>query len=451
MTSPDSPPAHPESWRARLGRLAIRGTLFALAGRGAGEALRFASNLITTRLLMPEAFGLMLVVNATIQGARMMSDLGIRGSIVSHPRGGERAFLDTAWTTQALRGGGIFIALLIGADWIAGLEGHPEAAPLIRVSALCALIEGFASTAGFFLTRQVRPGRAIATELLGRCAGIVATIGWALASPSVWALVFGAIVASVAQVALSHRMISGYRDRFAWEPEAVRAIRRLGRWVLIASAMTYVLQRADALVLATMMSKAALGVYAIAIGLPQAVTELITMIAGNVLFPVFARIRNLELAEQRKEIARYRLAVLGAALPIVWLLAIAGPELIRGLYDDRYHEAGWMLQLLAISSIPTIVSLSAERVLMARGDSFSHLVLQASQAALLLAGLWAGSRLWEGPRGVILGMIAGRCAGYVPLALLVRARGLWLPAVDAAAFATSAVVLWAAFAWRGAP
>jgi O-antigen/teichoic acid export membrane protein len=440
-----------EGRRSDLARLAMRGGVFTLAGRGASELLRFGSNLLMTRLLAPEAFGSMLVVHALVQGARMLSDLGIRGSIVSHPRGAERLFLDTAWTAQALRGAGIFVALLVGADWLARLESHPEAATLIRVVAVCTLIEGLTSTSTFFLVRQVRPGRAVARDLAARAIGIAVAICWALAAPSVWALVAGAIATSVAQAALSHRMIAGYRDRFRWDKDAAEAIKRFGRWVFVATAMTYLLHRSDTLVLATMMSKTELGVYAIAIGLPQAVIEVVQMIAGNVLFPVYARLRHLDLGAQRQAVQGYRIALLAVALPVLWVLAIAGPEVIRALYDSRYAEAGWMLQLFAIATIPAIVSVSAERVLMASGDSRSHFLLQASQAALLLGGIWIGSVVWGGPRGVLLGLIAGRAAGYGPLAVLLGARGFWLPKLDLLAFAASGLALLAGFAWRGSP
>ena len=44
--------------------------------------VRLAANLVMTRLLFPEAFGLMLIVNLVFTGLSMMSDLGIRIAII---------------------------------------------------------------------------------------------------------------------------------------------------------------------------------------------------------------------------------------------------------------------------------------------------------------------------------------------------------------------------------
>src|SRR4051812_6290963 len=78
----------------RAGRSAV----WAMLGFGGGQALRFAGNLVLTRLLMPEAFGLMVLVNTFLMGLALFSDIGVGTSVIQNKRGDERAFLDTAWT-----------------------------------------------------------------------------------------------------------------------------------------------------------------------------------------------------------------------------------------------------------------------------------------------------------------------------------------------------------------
>jgi O-antigen/teichoic acid export membrane protein len=436
---------------ALLAKLALRGSAFALAGRGANEALRFGSNLLLTRLLFPEAFGLMAVVNSIAAGARMTTDLGVRGSVVQSPRGDDPVFLNTAWTIQILRGFAIAAALLLGAGTLAAAFDKPEAAPLIRVVAFCAAIEGFTSTAALSLMRKVRVGRQTLRDFLSKAIATAVMVTWALVSPSVWALAAGTVAAAVSQLALSHRLIPGYRNALAYERPAARSIVRFGRWVLFATLMTFLLHQGDRLVLGGLMDANALGVYAIAIGLTQSLPEVLQGLSMNILFPVYARLRTLEIAEQRREMERYRFVVLAVALPCLWLLALAGPTLVHALYDARYSEAGWMVQLLATSLVATFVSVSAERALLARGDSFSHMLLQAGQASLVLAGMAAGHFVWGDARGVLIGLVLGRWLGYLPLAILLHRIQLWIPRLDALAFGATLLVLGAGFAWIGFP
>ena len=57
--------------------------------------MRLISNLILTRLLVPELFGLMALVNTFIQGLFLFSDVGIATSIIRSPRGDDPVFLNT--------------------------------------------------------------------------------------------------------------------------------------------------------------------------------------------------------------------------------------------------------------------------------------------------------------------------------------------------------------------
>ena len=110
-----------------------------------------------------------------------------------------------------------------------------------------------------------------------------------------------------------------------------------------------------------------------------------------------------------------------------------------------------MTQILAVGMVSVVISTSAERILLARGDSRSHMFLQAAQAILLLLGMAVGHILMGGARGVIIGASLGRLAGYFPLALAIGLKGLWLPRVDAVAFGFSLLVIGIGYAIAGAP
>ncbi|MEY3827884.1 MAG: hypothetical protein RLZZ148_2705 [Cyanobacteriota bacterium] len=56
-----------------LKQLAIRGTLWTIIGYGASQGLRLGANLILTRFLVPEAFGIMALINVFITGLNLFS------------------------------------------------------------------------------------------------------------------------------------------------------------------------------------------------------------------------------------------------------------------------------------------------------------------------------------------------------------------------------------------
>ena len=76
--------------------------------------MRLGSNLILTRLLVPEAFGTMALVNALVMGLTMFSDMGTGPAIQKCAHGDEPEFLDTVWSVQAIRGGVLWLVAPLG-------------------------------------------------------------------------------------------------------------------------------------------------------------------------------------------------------------------------------------------------------------------------------------------------------------------------------------------------
>ena len=87
-----------------LGGSVARGTAWVLFGFGLSQVGRLVGNILLAALLFQEAFALMAIVGAIIQGLVMFSDIGLGPNIVQNKRGDDRDFLDTAWTLQVLRG-----------------------------------------------------------------------------------------------------------------------------------------------------------------------------------------------------------------------------------------------------------------------------------------------------------------------------------------------------------
>jgi len=66
--NPEGGPAVPKAPPRSLKRLAIRGSVWTFAGYGISQVIRLGGNLILTRLLFPEAFGVMALVNVFLTG-----------------------------------------------------------------------------------------------------------------------------------------------------------------------------------------------------------------------------------------------------------------------------------------------------------------------------------------------------------------------------------------------
>src|SRR5690242_15269315 len=130
----------------------IRAGFWSLSGYGLTQVIRFGSSLIMTRLLAPEMFGVMAIATVVMVILTMLSDIGLRQTIVQSRRGDDAVFLDTVWVIQIVRGFGLWtLALLVSiALYVANragiVSGSAYSSPLlpivITVNSLSAVIAG---------------------------------------------------------------------------------------------------------------------------------------------------------------------------------------------------------------------------------------------------------------------------------------------------------------------
>ncbi|HVH04697.1 MAG TPA: oligosaccharide flippase family protein [Myxococcota bacterium] len=151
--------------------MVFRGSMMELLGFGGSQVLRLAGNLVLSRLLFPEAFGLSAIVSVFLTGLQLLSDVGLEPSVVQNERGAERRFLDTVWTFQIARGIALAVMAVALAVPAAALYREPQLAPLMAVAALSPLLAGFNSTSIYVLRRDLRLGPLVALEVIARTCG----------------------------------------------------------------------------------------------------------------------------------------------------------------------------------------------------------------------------------------------------------------------------------------
>lgn len=172
---------------------AIRSTAFTMAGFASSQVLRLGSNLILTRLLFPEAFGLMAMVSVFLMGLNMFSDVGVGPAIMQSKRGDDRDFLNTAWTIQIMRGVLLYIVACALAWPIAQYFGEPDLTLFLPVAAITLVVQGLYPTRLETANRHLQAGRVTVIELASQIVSIATALCLAWLLQSVWALVLSGI------------------------------------------------------------------------------------------------------------------------------------------------------------------------------------------------------------------------------------------------------------------
>ena len=328
-----------------LASKASAGAVWTIAGHGGEQVVRLASNLIVTRLLLAEYFGLMALVSVFLIGLQLFSDIGIGPALVQNKRE-DPGFVNTVWTIQVFRGLALCAIAFPMASLFAEFYDEPILTPLIRVSALTAAIRGFTSTSFYTQTRHLQLKGPVIVQFASQLAGTIVMVAWAWTTRSVWSLVTSGIVAALVMVVLSHVWLPGIRNRFRFERRAARSLFVFGSWIFLSTVATFGANQVDRLIFGKLTTMTMLGVYSIAVMLALAPTQALSSVSNRVLFPLYTRVHHShEDLPSMFRTARWPLLVL-----VGWAIAGligGGPTIIQLLYDSRYWEAGWMVQILA--------------------------------------------------------------------------------------------------------
>jgi len=178
-------------------------------GYGASQCLRLLSNLILTRLLVPEMFGVMAVINSVLIGVSMLSDVGIRGAIINFEHCKRQSFLNTAWTMQIIKGLFIFLVIAVMAFPMQVFLQYEDLALLLIVAALTTIVSGFTSLNIYVLEKQLTFKSQIYIEIASQVIGIAIMAAVAYFYRSVWSLILGMLVQKCCHVLFSHIFLSG--------------------------------------------------------------------------------------------------------------------------------------------------------------------------------------------------------------------------------------------------
>ena len=349
-------------------QLAIRGTIWTFGSYVISQLIRFGGNLVLTRLLAPQLFGLMTLVTVFIMGLHLFSDVGVGPSVVQNKRGDDPAFLNTAWTIQVIRSFIIWGFCIVIAFPLAQLYNEPQLLWLIPISGFGTVISGFASTASHTLQRHMEVRRSTLYSLGEQVLSIGVLIVWAKLSPTIWALVLGSLVTSSLSTVWSYYLVPGTRNWFAWDPEAVKDLFGFGQWIFLSTAVTFLAEQVDRLMLGKLISFEVLGVYGVAYTLADIPRQVLLAVSNKVFFPAFSKMVDLPREVFLAKILKHRMPLLLASALGLAVLGGFGDFLIRAIYDRRYAQASWMLPLMALGIWPRVLTQTIDQVFFALGQ-----------------------------------------------------------------------------------
>jgi O-antigen/teichoic acid export membrane protein len=402
--------------------------LWTIAGYGGAQVIRLVSNLILTRLLAREVFGLMALVTVFQTGLVLFSDIGIRPSIVQNPRGDEPEFINTAWTIQVGRGVILWLVGVALAIPFAQFYDEPLLSSLIPLTGIGLVINGLDSTKLFTMHRHLSMKRVTVIEIVSQVATLIATIAYAMASPTVWAVVVGGNVGFFVKMILSHVALPGVSNGFHWDKQAASELFRFGRWIFLSTLLTFLSTQTDRAIFGKLIPLGLLGVYSIGSMMATVPSVALINLTQTVTLPLYSRVheKGEDVAPVFRK-ARGLIIMLGGFL--VALLVAGGPWIIQTLYRSPYFDAGWIVQILAVGGWFSLLDATNSAAILAKGHAAWNTASSVGKLVGMAVFIPLGYHLGDFP-GAVVGYAASDLVKYAMSMVAARVLGLQALAQD---------------------
>src|SRR5262249_16987726 len=137
--------------------------------------------------------------------------------------------------------------------------------------------------------------------------------------------------------------------RLQWDRSAAIEIVKFGKWIFPSSILFFLSSSGDRMILGSIVDATSLGIYAIAFLIFSSLDQVLTRIIINVSFPDLSEIIRNRAARLTEAYYRFDTVIAAFTYFCSGVLMVSGQAVISVLYDSRYQQAGWILQILAVA------------------------------------------------------------------------------------------------------
>lgn len=391
----------------------FKGELFATTFSFAATGLiKLVSSAVLTRLLFPEAYGIVTLITSIAFMIELLSDVGVAGLTVRHERGDEPNFYQTMWTVRLIRSWINFVLIYACAPLIARLYDSPALTEALRIFSFSFLIQGLESVS-FLLARRHKKARIVNyTELATTAVSTVFVIVVAHFQRDHLAMIYGMLLQRLLMSAASYAFYRDIDVKWKLDRTAARALFDFAKYVTPSSVLTIVLTQYDKVIFLRLFDLQLLGLYGLALNVIGPINGLINKNSRMVLYPRVAENfrRNRDVVADRYYRDNTRLFYVNMTMPAV--VAGASQLIVDVLFDPRYAGAGLILQVMAIRAGLHALAIPAESLLVASGRTSVMLQNNLLRVFTIIPGSLIGYWLF-GFEGFLWGATAGGAAVLV--------------------------------------
>ena len=419
-----------------LGTRTIRGMFWSYGSYVGGRIMVLVAIAILARLLSPRDFGLVALATALTALLETIKDFGLGQALIVGKEEDLQARADTAFWWGLGIGAIGCVVVLASAHWVAVFYDEPRVLPILAVLSLNFPLKALGATHEALAQRWMKFNLQTAAQLSAVAVRGVTGVTLALLGFGPWAIVLGYLAGTATSTATYWAVVS-WRPRFRVPRGYARELFTFGGTLTAVDVLHGIWASADSLVIGRVLGAAALGVYGLALRLPELVILNLSLVAASVLFPAFSKVDFDRLRDVLVRALRYTM-IIGA--PVAAGMIVLGDSIIPALFGDQWTDAVAPMRMICLYSLLLTLEIPGGTIFKVTGRASILLKLAILRTILLYValiffaenGLVAVAACLAAVTAVFCAIAIGIACRVTGASIVQILTGWWAPLVSAA-------------------
>ena len=316
--------------------------IWRFAERFGAQIITFVVNLVLARILLPEDYGMVAMINVVIVILQVFVDSGLGNALIQKPGADDLDFSTVFFFNMGMCTL-IYALLCMAAPWIAEFYKNPAMTPVIRVVGLTLVVSGVKNVQQAYVSRNLLFKTFFFATLGGTLFSAVVGIFLACQGAGVWALAAQHLTNLCMDTVILWIMVK-WRPKLLFSWQRFRALFSFGWKLLASSLLETVYNNLQNLIIGKKYTSADLAYYQRGDQFPSLLVTNINTSIGSVLFPAMAR--EQDDRESLRAHVRRAISVSSYLLwPLMVGLAVCAEPLVRLLLTDKWLPAVPYMQI----------------------------------------------------------------------------------------------------------
>lgn len=327
-------------------KIAIKNILWKFAERCGAQVVNLIITIVLARILLPEDFGIIALINVFIVILNVFVDSGMANALIQKKNVDNKDF-STVFYFNIIQGILIYIILYLLAPFIASFYENADITAMIRVAGVVLLISGVKNVQQAYVSKNLIFHKFFWATLIGTIISSIVGILLAYNHYGVWALIIQNVLNQLIDTIVLWIIVR-------WRPEKYFSFKRIkdllsyGIKLLFSALIDTVYSNFYVLFIGKYYTESELAYYSKGKQLPEVLVVNINSAMESVLFPIMSDVQ--ENKEELKKLTRNVISVSTIILwPVLAAVMASASEVITVLLTDKWIDSVIFLQIFCFS------------------------------------------------------------------------------------------------------